>query len=394
MDQLWKRLSKGGPSEKQLSVQTGLNFNVGAPYAEDYYELLGVSKDATAAEIKRAYYLKARELHPDKNRGDFKAKEKFQALSHAYQVLSDESLRAKYDAYGPEGLNVDFIDGAELFTALFGSDKFYHLIGELKIATAVRVGGDAEKIVGHQQQRIEDLSVNLRVILMRYTCGDYEGFVMSMQKEAEILAKAPYGPTLLSTIGKCYKSAAEMALGNLLFSGLASLKYHGRVIKTQFRVVNLALKAFQTQKELARVEKQIEEDAHGSSSPSKLEGEGPKDTSNRNVRINVAKDPIAIRAEMEEKALPLILDTMWAINVVDIESTLQQVCKNVLRDPSVSAEDRKLRAEALLELGIIFRKYKDVKEDEEYEVEGKGAAARQKMENAYRHVIEKQNDST
>ena len=141
----------------------------------DYYALLGVPRDAPASAIKRAYFLKAREYHPDKNPGDITAKEKFQALSHAYQILSNDELRAKYDAHGVDGLDVNFIDGAELFAALFGSDKFAHLIGELKIATAVKVSGDISKIQQIQQERIDELAVNLKVLLMRYTCGDTDG---------------------------------------------------------------------------------------------------------------------------------------------------------------------------------------------------------------------------
>lgn len=141
----------------------------------DYYALLDVPRDAPASAIKRAYFLKAREYHPDKNPGDVTAKEKFQALSHAYQILSNDELRAKYDAHGVDGLDVNFIDGAELFAALFGSDKFAHLIGELKIATAVKVSGDISKIQQIQQERIDELAVNLKVLLMRYTCGDTDG---------------------------------------------------------------------------------------------------------------------------------------------------------------------------------------------------------------------------
>lgn len=63
----------------------------------EFYELLEVSPTATTAEIKRQYYLMARKLHPDKNPDDPGAKEKFQKIGEAYQVLSDVQLRKKYD---------------------------------------------------------------------------------------------------------------------------------------------------------------------------------------------------------------------------------------------------------------------------------------------------------
>ncbi len=66
----------------------------------DYYEVLGVSKDASADELKKAYKKLAKKYHPDMNPGDAEAESKFKELNEAYAVLSDESQRSKYDAYG------------------------------------------------------------------------------------------------------------------------------------------------------------------------------------------------------------------------------------------------------------------------------------------------------
>ncbi len=67
---------------------------------EDFYKILGVSKEATSAEIKKAYRKKAIEFHPDKNPDDAKAEENFKKAAEAYEVLSDADKKAKYDRFG------------------------------------------------------------------------------------------------------------------------------------------------------------------------------------------------------------------------------------------------------------------------------------------------------
>src|SRR6266480_3718155 len=66
----------------------------------DYYEILGVTKSATADEIKKAYRKTAIQFHPDKNPGNKEAEEKFKEAAEAYEVLSDENKRAQYDRFG------------------------------------------------------------------------------------------------------------------------------------------------------------------------------------------------------------------------------------------------------------------------------------------------------
>ena len=66
----------------------------------DLYELLSVNRTATDKEIKRAYLLKAKELHPDRNPGDKKSEELFKKVNEAYSILSDKYKRQQYDNYG------------------------------------------------------------------------------------------------------------------------------------------------------------------------------------------------------------------------------------------------------------------------------------------------------
>ncbi|MDX1612627.1 MAG: DnaJ domain-containing protein, partial [Candidatus Thermoplasmatota archaeon] len=70
----------------------------------DYYDVLGVSRDASQKEIKRAYRKLAMKHHPDRNKDDPEAADRFKEVSEAYAVLSDEGKRKVYDQYGHAGV--------------------------------------------------------------------------------------------------------------------------------------------------------------------------------------------------------------------------------------------------------------------------------------------------
>jgi molecular chaperone DnaJ len=122
----------------------------------DYYEVLGVSRDADEAGIKKAFRRLARELHPDVNAHDPDAEDKFKEAAEAYEVLSDADRRQTYDAYGHEGLRTGgfapnfegFGSISDLFSAFFGAGGFDAAFGGTRMRGGAVQGGDVAVAVG------------------------------------------------------------------------------------------------------------------------------------------------------------------------------------------------------------------------------------------------------
>lgn len=101
----------------------------------DYYEVLGVERGSSEADLKKAYRRLAMKHHPDRNPDDKASEEMFKEANEAYEVLSDSSKRAAYDQYGHAGVDPSMGGGG----AGFGGQNFSDIFGDVSVISSVAV---------------------------------------------------------------------------------------------------------------------------------------------------------------------------------------------------------------------------------------------------------------
>jgi curved DNA-binding protein len=173
--------------------------------AEDYYQLLGVKKNASGEDIKKAYRKLAMKYHPDHTKGDKTAEEKFKKISEAYAVLSDPKKRKEYDTFGAEGFQQRFtqedifrgFDFGDIFREFgFGGDFFS---GRSRGGnTRFNFGGSGPfgSQAGYQQARMKgaDLVYELPLTLKEVATGTSKTISLQHQGYSEkVTVRVPKG---------------------------------------------------------------------------------------------------------------------------------------------------------------------------------------------------------
>lgn len=163
----------------------------------DYYEVLGVNKGATDAEIKKAYRIVAKKYHPDTNPGNAEAEEKFKEAAEAYAVLSDPDKRAKYDQYGHAAFDqsagggfggFDFADMGDIFGDIFG-DMF---------------GGGSRQRQSNGPIKGANIKTTVRVTFEEAVFGTQEELELPLKDECDVCKGTGSQPGHQpETCGKC-----------------------------------------------------------------------------------------------------------------------------------------------------------------------------------------------
>ena len=277
-------------------------------------------------------------------------------MAEAYQVLSDPELRARYDKVGKDGLSADKtetvakVDPVVLFAFLFGSDKFNNYVGRLASATSATVGDSPKISVTKartlQKRRVTRLALKLIEKVLPWTevqkAGANAEVMQSIEaewkQEAESLATASFGYEMVTTIGKLYELLATQYQGSVNSGqGLPSIsKWAERQKATMDK------KAYSNQNKMEQMKATVDMMQLQLQFKAKMEASQDADE-----RDKLAK-------ELEEASVGVYLRVLWTTTVVDITSTLHEVCHMVFFDQSVDKDTRMARSHAVKKLGQIW----------------------------------------
>ena len=362
-------------------------------FEEEYYRILGVPTTASAADIKRAYYRKARDCHPDKHPGDATKEAQFKALSEAYQTLFDAERRAAYDQWGKSGQGGAYVDPREVFAAVFGGPEFVPLVGELgeQVDEGVQRASDAaaaalqvkqqmlftlhtspsatrEQITACEAEmaalqyeaqekaaaletataalqaaRVAGVADALLARLASWEAGQRDEFRAQAAQDAERLRGCPMGEKMLGAIGYAYERQTHKVMGSDAGLGL------GRAIEDMVEgghkacegasAVGSAMGIAAAHMKLAKDNSRQEaREAQGSSG--NQSGEGSPQSA-----ALTAEQRASLLETMQKHTLSLV----WTLTKRDIEATVRAAVDRVLEEDKRRAS---LSASTLVEVTV------------------------------------------
>ncbi|MFC1887997.1 molecular chaperone DnaJ, partial [Candidatus Cloacimonadota bacterium] len=206
----------------------------------DYYEVLGVDKNASAADIKKAYRKLAMKFHPDKNKDNKEAEEKFKEASEAYEVLSDTDKKSKYDQFGHAGLEGAFGGSGFSWDNFTHAGDFSDIFGGFGGIFETLFGGSG---FGGRKSRAsnrgEDLQISISLTLEEIGKGVDKKIKISVKDTCDQCNGSGSSDGDVSTCPQCHGSGQVMRTTRSLFGQMQtvttcpSCNGEGKIIKNK-----------------------------------------------------------------------------------------------------------------------------------------------------------------
>ena len=239
----------------------------------DYYEVLGVEKGASADDIKRAYRKKAMQYHPDRNPGDKQAEEKFKEVGEAYEVLSDDEKRSRYDQFGFAGVDPNYGAGqggygGGGFGGFEGFGDFGDIFGSF-------FGGGASRSTANAPRRGENVGARLELTFEEAAFGVEKEVSAQRIENCSACGGSGSADGVTETCSTCHGSGQVRTTQNFMGMAMQSTSVcpkcggKGRMIKTPCNTCRGKGKVRRTQKIKVKVPGGVD---HGQSV--RVRGEG------------------------------------------------------------------------------------------------------------------------
>ncbi|KAE8706466.1 Chaperone protein dnaJ 10 [Hibiscus syriacus] len=274
--------------------------------------------------VKETEYYDVLGVSPSATEAEIKKAYYIKVLGEAYQVLSDPTQRQAYDAYGKSGISTEaIIDPAAIFAMLFGSELFEEYIGQLAMASMASLDISMEE----EQFDTKKLQEKMKVKVLVYACCSKGKRRKTCTNSEDRLNQYVQGNK------EDFVNHAKAEV-----SRLSNAAYGVDMLNTIGYICAIAL--LQLQEDM---KKQLNEEG------------------------NYTEEELEEYMQSNKK---LMIDSLWKLNVADIESTLSSVCQMVLQDGNCRREELRARAKGLKTLGKIFQRAKSANGSESEPVVG------------------------
>jgi len=182
---------------------------------KDFYEILGITKSADAAAIKKAYRKKAIEFHPDKNPGDAAAEENFKKAAEAYEILSDPQKKAKYDQYGHQAFDNGGNGGGGFSGGHMNMDDIFSQFGDV-FGSAFGGGRSGFGGGGGGPRRVKGSNLRIKVKLT------LEEIAFGVEKKVKVKRKVQAPGVSYKTCSTCNGQGQVMRVTNTILGRMQS----------------------------------------------------------------------------------------------------------------------------------------------------------------------------